>query len=48
MDGIQKSIYLALYELATSVEEGKYGKGDDFDAGALEEDIESQVMMLTV
>ena len=31
MDGIQQTVAEALRELARKVEEGQYGRGDDFD-----------------
>ncbi len=39
MNGTQETIYNALIELAQSVKDGKYGRGDDIDTGALDADI---------
>ena len=40
MDGIQKTLVLALTEMAAAVRDGKYGKGDAVDADAFREDLE--------
>ena len=40
MDGIQKTVYLRLQELAQKVKDGAYGKDDDFDLNAYEVDVE--------
>ena len=48
MDGIQKTVALALRDMATKVEEGAYGEDDDAfveeaDSDAFHEDIQDSV-----
>ena len=38
MDGIQKTVYLRLQELAQKVKDGAYGKDDDFELEEFERD----------
>ena len=40
MNGMQKSIYEAVSDLARKVGEGAYGRDDDFDADAFYEDFQ--------
>jgi len=39
MDGIQKTVYERLQELAQKVKDGYYGKDDDFDLETYESDV---------
>ena len=44
MDGIQETIYEALSYLKLRVQDGRYGKDDNFDSAAFEEDLQDQVI----
>ena len=47
MDGIQQTVYLGLKHMMESVETGRYGHGDDFDAEVFLDDLESEVSDVT-
>jgi hypothetical protein len=40
MDGMQKTAYEAVMEVACKILDGAYGKGDDIDVEALEQDLD--------
>lgn len=46
MDGIQKTVALALRKMADDVEQGKYGEDDDFDPEPFEADVEDDVFLV--
>ncbi len=43
MDGIQKTVAIALRYLAQTVEEARYGTGDDFDRETFLEDLQDVI-----
>lgn len=47
MDGIQKTVYLALFDLTEAVGDGKYGSDDNFDHEAFEDDLQDEVIRVT-
>lgn len=47
MDGIQKTVHLALKNLAANVKDGKYGRDDEFDGDAFINDVEDDIIRVT-
>lgn len=46
MTGIQDKIWDALWDLIEAVEEGKFGKDDDFDRDAFEAEFDDEVLVI--
>ncbi len=44
MNGIQEIVYEALSYLKLCVQDGRYGKDDDFDSAAFEDDLQDEII----